>query len=108
MVRIFRTTPFECLPVKVSCTSPIEDKTYKELVDIQSALNNLPIMKSGYETADPQMTGHGPTCKKPFSCLTCSKSFTSMGNLKTHQKLTLGRNLSAAKHVTTNALTQVV
>ena len=45
----------------------MEDKTYKELMEIQSALENLPSIKSAltYKSDDPAMTGNSSTFKKP-------------------------------------------
>ena len=67
----------------------MEHEAYKELMDIQSASNNVPIIKSeiSYNTDDPQMTGNGPTFKKPISCSKCGKLFTSTCNLKTHERI---------------------
>ena len=70
----------------------MDHKTYGELMEIQSALNSLPIIKSelSYETDDPQMTGNGPIFKKPISCLKCSKSFASTSKLKIHERIHTG------------------
>ena len=71
----------------------MDDKAYYEdLIEIQSALNDLPIIKSepSYKTDDPQMIGNMPTFKKPFSCSNCGKLFTSTSKLKTHQSVHTG------------------
>ena len=70
----------------------MEDEAYKELMEIQSALNDVPIIKSeiSYKTEDPQMTGNGPTFKKPMSCSNCGKSFMSISKLKLHERIHTG------------------
>ena len=62
----------------------MDDKTCQELKGIQSALNNLPIIKSelNHSTDDP---GNGSKFKKPLSCSRCGKSFTSTSKLETHE-----------------------
>ena len=70
----------------------MEDEAYKELMEIQSALNDVPIIKSeiSYKTEDPQMSGNGPTFKKPMSCSNCGKSFMSISKLKLHERIHIG------------------
>ena len=70
----------------------MDNKTYQELQGIQSALNNLPTIKSelNYTTVDPEMTGNRSKFKKPLSCLECGKSFTSTSKLETHERVHTG------------------
>ena len=69
----------------------MDDTTYEEVMEIQSA-NNLPIIKSklSYETDNPLMTGNGPAFKKPLSCFECGKWFNSTSKLKTHERIHTG------------------
>ena len=70
----------------------MEDETYKEFMEIQSALNDVPVIKSeiNYKTEDPQMTGNGPNFKKPISCSKCGKSFMSTSKFKLHERIHTG------------------
>ena len=68
----------------VSCNYTVEDKTYEEIMEIQSATNNKPAFKSelSYEADNSAMRGNWPTFKKPFSCSRddALKDFTLMRN----------------------------
>ena len=76
----------------VSCNYTLEDKTHGEIMEIQSATNNKPTIKSEftYQTDDPEMKGSCPTFKKPLSCSNCGKSFTSTIKLTTHKRIHTG------------------
>ena len=81
--------------LKVSCTVisifTKEVKTYKKL---QSALDNLPIIKSevSYKTDKSEMAGNRATFKKPISYSKCGKSFISRNNLNTHEQIHNGED----------------
>ena len=70
----------------------MEEEAYKKLMEIQSALKDVPVIKSyiDHKTKDPQMTGNGPTFKKPISCSKCGKSFMSTSKLKLHERIHTG------------------
>ena len=70
----------------------MDNETYQELQGIQSALNNLPIIKSEltHATNDSDMTGNRSKFKKPLSCSECGKSFTSTSKLETHVRVHTG------------------
>ena len=88
----FETSSLSQFRDTTSCIFTMEDEAYKELMEIQSALNDVPIIKSeiSYKTEDPQMTGNGPTFKKPIGCSKCGKSFVSTSKLKAHQRIHTG------------------
>ena len=64
----FKNNASEISSLKVSCIFTMDNETYQELQGIQSALNNLPIMKSEltHATNDSDMTGNRSKFKKPF------------------------------------------
>ena len=59
----------------------------KELLEIQSALDNEAIVKNEliYETDEP--SGNVPTFKKPFTCNKCGKIFISKSKLDCHERI---------------------
>ena len=105
LLSLLRTTHLSSL--KVSCTFTVKDKTIKEFVKIQSALNIIIVMKTEVrnETDGPATTANELTFKKPISCLTCGKSFNRADTLKTHEIIHTGEKpfscLKCEKNFTT-------
>ena len=77
---------------KISCNFTMEDEVYKELMDIQSALDNPPIIKSelACKTDDSQIIGNRSTFKKPISCSKYGMSFMSTSKVEIHARIHTG------------------
>ena len=70
----------------ISYTFTMEDKTYEELVEVRSAFTNKHMGKEVFSLESDVR----PNFKKPFKCLKCDKTFTSKGNMKTHERIHTG------------------
>ena len=60
----------------------MEDKTYKELMEIQSALEEEAMNDLNYKTVESSQTGNNPILKKPYSCHSCGKAFIKKSHLE--------------------------